>query len=534
MARISHVIFLGLSCAMAAGCGVEDAENEMMSDANEGVVHARQREVISCPVDASSVVFNKTLVITHTSVVEDPCRTKWNPGVTCATSTQRKWHFWYLMQKMAGTNDVTKFVLKMLESIDSWPTPVPPPPLNGMLLQRRTRVRDFVIDSWMRKTNTVNNNSNCVLGKSIDDPLNASCQLDPASTPLRLLAIVNRVDARKGTGGVNAYYNSDTGEGRFVFGFFNWDDLPSSWVPSGQPNAEPRFKNAVIILEYKLPVYSPQSWATMWNDLGSSTAFDENYNIKLQSLTDKFSLNGYQMWNPSTGTYSPYGPNNSTVINRVRVNEIDFDQGRVVDGVSNTKVWSLREFKLDCLPGQTCSEFANNKFLLPNPVAQTPANTSGNTTPFNYNETQALQDFMTSKRSEILAGTHEVPQSLANGSPFLGAESTSRNIFNGEPILWMPASWDVSTQRDVRRFFAFSTCNGCHYRETQTDFFHIKPRNVGQASLLSPFLQGPITTSNDPSGDQFDYDEPARRKCELAWLKAGNGTPVSTVVGRPH
>lgn len=511
MTQSWHARFLGFSAIMVAACST-DVSNE--SEGLESVASVAQKEILTCPSAfapmASSVDYDKEIVIKDVSVVEDICRTNWNSAdPSCTSATRNKWHFWYLMQQMAGTGNVTRFVLRWLESYISWPDQV-----NQQTLQTRTRVRSLIIDPWMTKTNTANSNTNCKLNTPIDDPTNVNCQLDPAFTPLRLLAIVNRTDLRA-PGAANSFYGSGSaGEGRFVFGFTQLGTTDANSIPPGQPKPA----QAAVILEYKLPTpqnWNPQQWAQRWHALGTSA----NYNSDLQTLTNAW-----------TGQFAASGPNNGSAISQVRMNDFDFDQGRL-DPVTmmQSKVWSLREFKLGCPSGKSCT--TNTQWLVPVTVTHTPSNARNNTS--------NLTSFIAENSNAILteADTYSVPPSF-NGSFFLGAESTSTSKFSAfGPVVWTYPGYDPTVNTDdtdLRRRMAFVTCNGCHYAETETNNFHVAPRPGGRATILSNFVKLQITTTSDLSGTTFQYDEPARRKCELAALALGSANKVSSTTGRPH
>lgn len=509
---------LTLSAVVAAGCtGDESGSNEDADAENVGEV--AQAETEPCPATyaatAATINYDKEIVITAKEAVDDICRTTWNSAdPSCTTATKNKWHFWYLMQQMAGSGNVTRFILRWLESYNSWPDPV-----NGQTLQTRTNVQSGFINKWMTATNTVNGNSACVLDKSIDDPLNINCQLDPGSTPLRLLAIVNRTDLRS-PGVVGGYGGGSAGEGRFIFGFTRLATSDNNSIPPGKPQPA----QAVVILEYKLPTpvgWNPKQWAQKWRALGTTgTGFDATYRAALQTLTDKWTA----QFNISGGL------NKGTSIGQVRMNDFEFDQGHFDPILNqNIKVWSLREFKLGCPLTKTCT--TDTQWLIPVTVAQTPASVKNNS--------NDLANFITDNSTAILdeLDSYVVPEAY-NNSPFLGAESSSTSKFSMfGPVVWTYPGYDPMMNpddADLRRRMAFVTCNGCHYAETETNNLHMANRSYGKAATPSNFVRQQITTTSDPSGNSYSYDEPARRKCELAALQAGKETKVFTTTGRIH
>jgi hypothetical protein len=302
----------------------------------------------------------------------------------------------------------------------------------------------------------------------------------------------------------------DAGEARFVFGFTNLNSLDA--------NGNPNQLQGTVIFEYKLPTASraAMDWAKDWRALGSFASFDASYRSALQTITDRFTKSGVIAGNA----------NNGNALGQLRTDEFDFDP----NNFANKKVWSMREFKLACLPGQICS--ANDKFLINTTTAQTPDHS--------FNETVTLDSFLTSNQSSILSGTHVVPATFA-GVPFLAGDSRSPSAAAG-PIQWNrtdPAAYADANACTARRLYAFSTCSGCHYLETDnTGNLHIKNRSAGSASVLSGFLTGEqVVSSNDPCEKTIaavTYNEPDRRKCELLALAAGASQPVSFGTGRPH
>lgn len=92
-------------------------------------------------------------------------------------------------------------------------------------------------------------------------------KLDLSKAPLRLNAIVNRIDLRDLVAG-------HAGEARFVF------SMESNGFPL----------QATLIMDYRLPAATAadvQGWADSWPALGALPFPSEQYNVALQALTDK-------------------------------------------------------------------------------------------------------------------------------------------------------------------------------------------------------------------------------------------------------
>lgn len=194
------------------------------------------------PVIASTIVPEKSLMITALSVVEDPART-FDP-FTKKGSPTGAWGFGKLVSELAkqdgGSAKPVEFLSRIL---DSWATDAT---VNGDTLGKRTRI-SAIKDTWLK--------------------FSGGSQLDVNQAPFRLLAIVNRVDLRDAAPG-------SAGEARFVFGAI--DDKGGS-LPF------------TLILEYGVSVTDftgLQAWAQRWADLSTEPA--ATYNAKLQLLTNDY------------------------------------------------------------------------------------------------------------------------------------------------------------------------------------------------------------------------------------------------------
>ncbi len=264
-------------------------------------------------------------MITAVSVVEDPVRTKWTGSL--ANKNDGAWQFGRLMTAMAGTKNPSDFVLAWLNQWSANRT------VNGEVVPARTAISG-IINAWPK-----------VGGK-----------LDLTKAPLRLLAIVNRLDLRNLAAG-------KAGEGRFVFGVLD----------GGTP------RQFTVILEYNLPGSTQAdvaSWAARWHALGTLGIGTPAYNAALQKITDAF----------AGPNLIPTRPNGSS-ISQVRSNEIAL-----------SSPWELREFGLNA---------AGN--LVERTVALTPqAGLNGST---------KVRDFVNTNQAAILGGNFVVPLTFG-GAPF--------------------------------------------------------------------------------------------------------------------
>jgi Concanavalin A-like lectin/glucanases superfamily len=292
---------------------------------------ARATYVIA-PLTGCHVVSSRELFVRDVSVVDDPVRT--NLAGPADDPRTGAWTFGGLMQKLSPRpSDAPDMVESIFRSFDTDQT------VNGFVIPSRPGMERLILGPW---------------------PRTADGKLDLARAPLRLNAIVNRMDLRD-PGAPHA------GEGRFVF------SMESGGFPL----------QATLIMEYRLPASTPaeiQAWADAWHALGSLPFPSEEYNAALQVLTDKIAGHGAV----------PGAPNGSGLL-RLRTNEIDLGSGAP---------WQFREFNFDATTG----------FLVPATVKVTPDSS--------FNGTTVLSDFMRSAASDILLDRHSVPETF-QGVPFL-------------------------------------------------------------------------------------------------------------------
>jgi hypothetical protein len=222
-----------------------------------------------------------------------------------------------------------------------------PQTVNGFTIEARPAMNQFVLQPW---------------------PRTADGKLDLAQAPMRLLAIVNRLDLKNLALG-------KAGEGRMVYGVLGFG-------PDGFP------LEFTVILEYLLPAADEaefNAWAEAFHALQSLPFPSEEYNAALQALTDRF-----------TGRNAvPSFPNGSGLID-IRTNEIAL-----------SFQWELREFHISETTG----------FMVPAPVFLTPDQS------FNFGN-ERLARFINANEATILTETHDVPLEF-EGEPFQGA-----SIFN--------------------------------------------------------------------------------------------------------
>jgi len=339
----------GVCALTGAGCGMfsEDAPERRGENAERPPQFREVTANLDCAVP---IVPERELFIRDVGVVEDPLRTQWTGG--SGDPRDGAWSFGRLMARMSGTVPPEDFVRGWLAHWETAQT------VNGQTVPARTAILPRVIDAWPRR---------------------ADGKLDLTRAPLRLLAIVSRVDLRDLSLG-------SAGEGRFVFGVLG---------PSGQSLP------FTVILEYDLPAQTRadvKAWAQRWHELGTLVPGTAAYNDALQAVTDRF-----------TAPNAAPGRPNGSALNQLRTNEIAL-----------ASPWQLREFRLDATSGQ----------LREAPVALTPA--------VSFKGSGALATFINDNTPLLMdGGVPAVPLEL-NGAPFRGAFSladvawTAPGIANAE------------------------------------------------------------------------------------------------------
>jgi len=255
--------------------------------------------------------------------------------------------------------------------------------------------------------------------------------LDMDKAPFKLLAIVNRIDLAENS----VYGGGNAGEGRFIF----------AWVDS---NCETR--EFTVIFEYGVPLsgcMQLRDWAQQWKLLDTMTPGTPAFNAHLESITQVFAQ-ADAAWDKPNGS----------ALNQLRTNEIAL-----------AGPWQLREFRF----------LGGDGFLWQTTVVQTP-DTS-------LNETPVLADYVNQFEVDILNDRHVVPL-LYQGGSFRGGSS---DVVPDQTFHWRA---EGINNNEARHKFAVNTCNGCHARETGTNFTHI---NV-HTRALSRFLTGNSMPIFDP------------------------------------
>jgi hypothetical protein len=233
------------------------------------------------------VFSREELMITNTSVVDDPVRTSplstTPPG---STATPGVWSFGHLMREAAPSPDQAPAMT--LQLFQHW---LSNQTVNGFTVAARPQMQQTLLDIW---------------------PKTPTGDLDLDRAPLTLEAIVNRIDLRDLSSG-------NAGEGRLVFGVNSQFGFP---------------QNFTVILEYHL-VASTQddvmAWANRWHALSSHPFPSEEYNAALEDITKRFTEHGME---PARA--------NGSALDELRTNE---------NVLSPFGEWELRGFALSSTSG---------------------------------------------------------------------------------------------------------------------------------------------------------------------------------------
>ena len=435
-------------------------EREMSLPLSEAELKPGQEVLLEPSATTATIDPEKSLIIRDPSVVEDPTRT-FNPCTGVGTP-MGKWTFGYLMTEMANQPltgiNPSQFVRRWLRNWELNLT------INGWGVPLRQAVRDTIIIPWETASG------------------GPGAPLDLRIAPFRLLAIVNRIDLRGNSG----YTTNNAGEARFVFGAI--DRRRGGCLVS----------EMTVILEYGIDQPDCDgiiSWAQQWVNL-SSLPFGPAFNAALEAITEQFAKAGV----------APHKVNGSA-LNQARTNEFLPPQ---------TGPWELREFRLTMTKEDP---FPATGQLIQTTVKQTPDEV--------LNNTNTLSDYINANCGPILTDSHVVPLNfprspldppLPNPPGFLGG-----NSFVPPPFWDAPAiGCDPSPPGDTRFKFSMATCSGCHFQETLTPFYHIRPTPFGTPATLSAFLSGPITVNDPVNGFARNFDEILRRILILDQIANGD------------
>ncbi len=410
------------------------------------ITHATIAAVNPAAVDPA-----RELMITDVRTIEDPLRT----FDVCTNTGNRNgaWTFNKLITDIANPLQTQTNASNMVAAwINTWKTTQT---VNTFPISARADIANRILASWPKLSNG---------------------ELDLSRSPMRLLAIVNRLDLRSGNG-VNS------GEGRFVFGVIDRTGGNCVALPF------------TVIFEYAVPLSgcaAPLNYAKQWENLGNLPLGSAQFNESLQRVTDVFAKAGA----------SP-GRINGSALAQLRTNELAF-----------SGPWELREFALVGPLGISR--------LAPTTTKLTPHET--------FNGTPTLGRYINEFSTSIVGGAHIVPLTYES-QPFIAGNSLNRDPGPG-------GAWNAPgiVNPNARHKFSLNTCSGCHGSETQAEFLHINPRQAGFASTLSKFLVGNGTLSSPSTFTVADpvipttvrvFGDLQRRRADLANLLSTSCTTTA-------
>jgi hypothetical protein len=440
----------------------------------------------------------RVLIIRDLGVVTDPART-FDP-CTGGGNPAGVWTFNHLITQMANQTASGIPPAQFAESwLLNWPAAKN---INGDVVIGRPKM-NTLISLWKAG------------GTSL--PLNAA--------PLRLLAILPRLDLRRTTGGGGAYSINtsgnflDAGEARFVFGFV----LKPGWSGAGFTSAVQipgapagcRALPFTVILEYRIAkcdCEEVRSWAKQWVALKDFVPGTAAYNTRLQVLTEQF----------VRANANPRNPNGSS-LGQLRTNEIALTQAPPFD-------WELREFQLTQFPFT---------FLQETTVEDTIQDIFNNS---NNPASPLAQWIVNQVKPNLVGPTFEQPippvPLLFSGGGFLAGNSIVPTP-PGASHFWNEGSLNVAgdlQENWARHRVSRAACNGCHAGETGTDFVHVDPDDsipgttAALPAAISVFLSG-INNLPDPANGTptRNFDDLARRELDIqkvAAMTCSKFTPI--------
>lgn len=498
---------LGTSVAFLSGSGgLQEAEEPTSTAAATlGGGKGSARASAAAVTPGTNQFQERVLMIRDPLVVKDPLRT-WNP-CTGGGNPDGVWTFKHLMTEMANQPLTGIDPAFMVEDwLSNWPQN-PGPTINGTTVSTRTQMQSL-IDQWK----------------------DGGSQLDLRRAPLRLLAIVSRVDLATTTGG-GGYSGAasgnflDAGELRFVFGVV----LPPGFDGTGFLGANPiegkqgdpynttggdnrtcRSLPFSVIFEYKVPkcdCEDVRGWAQSLIALNGLTPGSSAYNGRLASLTQTV----------VRANADPRRPNGSS-LGQLRTNEIALPQDTPALNPPNPPPpfpqnirWELREFQLTQKPFSLLEE-------------TTTADTAAD--PFNFTltfESWVLNNVRPAIVASFNGPIPPVPL-FFQGAPFLGA-----NPQVPDPDIVNPNLADIEHHWDgvglnladiftneARHRASLAACNSCHRGEAGVPFVHVDPSSPTLPATLSLFLTG-LNDWPDPAfGVPLrDFDDLARREIDI-------------------
>ncbi len=493
----------------------------------------------------SDLVFQKSLLITDLSVVEDPLRTfNFVTGVGNPTGL---YTFGNLMKNMANESSTgvsaRTFVRKWLKTFITSQT-ISYPGITQTINPRATdHFLNMVIVPWINKANGMPSRTMTVANENWESIWDNTTEAELLKyAPFKLTAIANRLDLKSNLSYLPSMNKGKAGETRFVFTLLNLYDEGTEGAPdfvaAGHPPQTPLPNQGVyapgagftsfnnggsetfldwvgmnVIFEY-LNVQTSHcalhTFAHDWLNL-SEKSFGESYNLALESLTETVILSDADPQNF-----------NGSAIGRIRTNEKIFsatiaDSGPKGIVTWGPAAWQFRQFEIEPnhhlenkpLENTPIFDYAKNELLI------------GDGAPNGWSLLGIPSDltewaYTPSNKWQIDHERHQIP-AVYNGVPLL---EFAGNISQEYAMYWdldytaTNATFDPSVEvnggnlvaKKLRQKLSLNTCQGCHSGENKTFFTHIAPLGYGEEadywSTTPSTRAGFLDVRNDPSGTQ--------------------------------
>jgi hypothetical protein len=386
-------------------------------------------------------LIDQALMIVDTSVVDS------------AEAQTGTWSFGHLMTELAN-QETTGITPSMLT--DRWLSiwlkdqPVNQFSLGAVLVAKRDNMQVLVLDPWREAS--------------------AGRTLDLSKAPMRLLAIVFRLDLRSNLvlGPAPQIGGGAAGELRFVYGVVDRQQQQQPFTIIFEYQV--RRENFAAVLTWARQVY------------GLYQQFDridsDEYRTSLKRLTTSITRR-----NADSGQLP-----NGSLLAQIRTNENALN-----------RVWELREFRLDS---------GNSGYLTEVTTKQTPD--------LHFNGQARLADFIRQHESDLSCDMHVIPVEFEKAAFLAGSalNPPDEETPTEATLFWHALGLDARFL-EARHRLSLATCNGCHGGETKSSrFLHIAPRDVGERSMLSAFLTGVVVP--DPAGQMEDGHVKSREFSDLA------------------
>lgn len=416
----------------------KDLSNLKFDDFQRGVLIPLPPSFISI-IDGSNIaaIRDKSLMVTDVSVVEDQLRT-YDPCRSPKGNPNGVWSFGRLITNMAN-QPVTGVTPKdfLTNWVDNFLFGLHNHPASTDATTNRLTSKTRLVKAWMRNSG--------LTPPAGPLPANwASLPLKVEEFPVRLLAIVNRLDLR-GNSGYGVFSNA--GEGRLVFCFVDSNNNCS------HGNNGPG--TMTFIFEYGIPInncLSLNKYASSWWNLRTQ-AFGPAFNVKLEAITNVFTkINA-----------NPAKPNRSA-LNHLRTNDFLMSP------------WVIRDFEIDA---------TSKRLKLVHPSKEPMDNANG--------FTPSVAPTVAAKQAALVTFVNGIPF-IANPNPSysipnnLAGMHAPMNVNPGVRYHWRGAPSAMTPLN--RREFSLNTCSGCHKGETLNPFTHIRPRNISTRAAISGFMSG--------------------------------------------